>query len=285
MPSAPIVITRIARPHRWARAVPPDIQAGLSGVSGYDAAGVQRPAVTEYQVCMKCHADSKNKPQNSSYSAYGRTPSRYPQGIMPGGYTVSPPMPPDPYNVRLQFTGTIGHNVMGSSVTTTANNSLRPYMLNIDGSNNTGRPLTSTSRLYCTDCHSNDQAGSFNGTGANGPHGSAYPHLLQRNLYQEPAGGGSGNSTSGSALCNKCHNLSSVNNISPHNRHRNFGCTTCHDPHGVIGGNASSNRAMINFDTAVVSSGSTYFGLYSSSSGSGRCYLKCHGDGHNPETY
>ena len=266
-------------------ALAPSVRAELAGVSGYDATGAQRPATREYQVCLKCHGDSTNKPQNSTYAVYGRTPSRYPQGLMPAGYQVSPAMPSDQYNVRLQFTGTIGHNIMGGSIVTTSNTTLRAYMLNIDGTNNTGRPLTSATQLYCTDCHSNDQARSFNGTGANGTHGSSYPHLLQMNLYQEPAGGGSGSSGTGRALCNKCHNTSSL--PSPHGNHSGYGCTTCHDPHGVIGGTPFSNRAMINFDTPIVKTGSTYFGYFYNGTGSGQkgCYLTCHGESHNPRTY
>jgi predicted CXXCH cytochrome family protein len=261
--------------------IPPTIQPSLAGTSGYDASGPQRPATTEYQVCMKCHADSTNKPQNSTYSVYGRTPSRYPQGSMPAGYTQSPPMPPDQYNVRLQFSSTIGHNVMGNSIATTSVNSLRAYMLNNDGTNNTSRPLTRTSRLYCTDCHNNDQARSANGTGANGPHGSSYPHLLQMYLYQEQSGG---SSTNGKALCNKCHDLTLLNQLH-RDHHSSYGCTTCHDPHGVIGGNPVSNRAMINFDTAIVTPGSTYFGYFYNGSSDKGCYLRCHGDGHNPNRY
>jgi len=268
-------------------ALPPGTQAAISGVSGYDTAGVQMPAVKEYQVCFKCHADSTNKPQNSTYMTYGRTPSRYPQGSLPAGYPIPPPLPPDQYNVRLQFLSTIGHNVMGNSIVTTANTTLRSYMLNVDGTDNMNRPLTTSSLLYCTDCHNNDQARSFNGSGPNGPHGSSFQHLLQLNLYIEPAGGGSGNSTSGRALCNKCHDVSLIGNIRPHGNHNSYGCTTCHDPHGVIGGNAASNRAMINFDTGVVTAGGTYFGYFYNGSGSGQkgCYLRCHGEGHNPITY
>ncbi len=264
-------------------AIPPNLSASLAGASGYDASGPHKPAAAEYQICMKCHADSTNKPQNSSYAAYGRTPSRYPQGSMPAGYTAPPAVPPDPYNVRLQFTGTIGHNVMGTSITTTTVPSLRAYMLNNDGTNNTSRPLTRTSQLYCTDCHSNDQARSANGIGANGPHGSANQHLLQMNLYIEPAGGGSGNTSAGKALCNKCHNVSALG--SPHGDHNSYGCVTCHDPHGVIGGNAASNRAMINFDTGIVSTGTTYYGYFYNSSTQKGCYLRCHGQSHGPFTY
>ncbi|HMD49188.1 MAG TPA: cytochrome c3 family protein, partial [Bryobacteraceae bacterium] len=262
----------------------PALEADLTGVSGYDTAGTQIPATKEYQVCYKCHADSTNKPVTS---IYGRTATRYPGGPMPAGYPIQPPMPADQYNVRLKFLSTIGHNVMGNAVVTTSNSSLRPFMLNVDGSNNTSRPLSTTTMLYCTDCHNSDQARNSNGSGPNGPHGSIYPHLLQLNLFQDAAGGGGGGgggSTSG-ALCNKCHNLTTVRNESPHDDHNGVGCTTCHDPHGVIGGSSSANRAMMNFDTGVAAKSTTYFGYFFGVGGRKGCYTTCHGHNHNPETY
>jgi len=265
--------------------IAPAIEADLNGVSGYDTSGAVKPAANEYQVCYKCHADSTNKP---STSTYGRTATRYPGGPMPAGYPIQPPLPADEYNVRLKFLSTIGHNVMGNSVVTTSNSSLRPFMLDIDGvTNNTSRPLTTTTRLYCTDCHNSDQARSSNGTGPNGPHGSIYPHLLQLQLSQDAAGGGGGGGGGGSssALCNKCHNVSTLRNESPHDEHSGVGCTTCHDPHGVIGGNSGANRAMMNFDTGVTSkSGSGNYGYFSGVSGRSGCYTNCHED-HNPKTY
>lgn len=204
---------------------------------------------------------------------------------MPAGYPIQPPRPADQYNLRLKFMSTIGHNVMGNSVVTTPNRSLRPYMLNVDGvTNNTNRPLTTTAMLYCTDCHNNDQARSSNGSGPNGPHGSTFPHLLQANLFQDGGGGGGGGSTAG-ALCNKCHNLTTVRGESPHDEHNGVGCTTCHDPHGVIGGTPGANRAMMNFDTGVAAKASTNFGYYYISGSQKGCYTNCHGENHNPRSY
>lgn len=264
----------------------PATQAAMAGVSGYDTAGRQMPATTEYQICFKCHADSLNKPATSTF---GRTASRYPGGPMPAGYSVQPPRPADQYNLRLKFMSTIGHNVMGNSIVTTPNGSLRPYMLNVDGvTNNTSRPLTTSSILYCTDCHNNNQARSSNGTGPNGPHGSTFSHLLQFNLYQDAVGGGGGGGgggTTASALCNKCHNVSALSGTPHGSEHRGAGCTTCHDPHGVIGGNTGANRAMMNFDTGVITKASTYYGYFYNSSSQKGCYLTCHGEGHNGRTY
>ena len=38
-------------------------------------------------------------------------------------------------------------------------------------------------QIFCTDCHASDDNREFGGTGPNGPHGSIYPHILERN-YQ-----------------------------------------------------------------------------------------------------
>ena len=226
-----------------------------------------------------------NKPATSTF---GRTAIRYPGGPMPAGYAIQPPRPADQYNLRLKFTATIGHNVSGTNVVTTANGSLRPFMLNVDGvTNNSNRPLTTSSVLYCTECHHNNQARSSNGTGPNGPHASTFPHLLQFNLFQDAASNGGSSGTTGGALCGKCHNLTALSGTPHASEHRGTGCTTCHDPHGVIGGNAGANRAMMNFDTGVVSKSTTNFGYFYNSSASGQkgCYITCHGTGHNPKTY
>lgn len=266
--------------------VAPLSEASLTGVSGYDTTGAQKPATKEFQVCYKCHADSTNKPATSTF---GRTAIRYPGGPMPATYPVQPPRPADQYNLRLKFNGTIGHNVTGSNIVTTNNGSLRPFMLNVDGvTSNTNRPLTTASILYCTDCHNSDQARSSNGIGPNGPHGSTFPHLLQLNLFQDSTGGGGGGrGATGANLCNKCHNVNLLSGTPHSSDHRNAGCTTCHDPHGVIGGTTGANRAMMNFDTGVCTKATTYFGYFYLGAGNGQkgCYVTCHGESHNPRTY
>jgi predicted CXXCH cytochrome family protein len=270
-------------------ALPPAVEADITGVSGYDTSGSIIPAANEYQVCFKCHADSTNKPTTSTY---GRTAARYPPGHMLTTYPPQPPQPADQYNLRLKFIGTIGHNIMGNSVVTTTNTSLLPYMLNASGTSNTNRPLTNTSRLYCTDCHNADDARSAGGTGPNGPHGSTYPHLLQFNLCQDSSGGGGGCSwgtlpAGGAGLCSKCHNITTITGESPHNTgdHQATGCTTCHDPHGVIGGTPQANRAMMNFDGAVAQAATNGWGYFYTSTTQRGCFTNCHGRNHNPEGY
>jgi hypothetical protein len=165
---------------------------------------------------------------------------------------------------------------------TTTVPSLLPYMLNINGTQNTSRPLTTTTILYCSDCHNSNNARSSGGTGANGPHGSTFRHLLQFNLRQDGSPGGGG---SGASLCGKCHNLTTVGNERPHPDHNGEACDSCHDPHGVIGGNPASNRAMMNFDLGMAAKSTTYFGYYYRAANSKGCYTNCHGQNHNPETY
>jgi predicted CXXCH cytochrome family protein len=260
-------------------AVAPALPADLVGVRGYDTTGLQNPATREYQTCYQCHADSTNKPATSTY---GRTAPRFPAGPMPAGYAVQPPKPADQYNIRLKFESTIGHNISGHAVMTTTVSSLLPYMLNTAGTSNTSRPLTTTTQLYCIDCHNNNAARSSGGTGPNGPHGSTFRHLLQFDLLQDGSPGGGG---SGAGLCGKCHNLTTVRNESPHGDHNGVGCTTCHDPHGVIGGTPAANRAMQNFDTGVAAKSTTYFGYYYNSANQKGCYTNCHGENHNPHNY
>jgi predicted CXXCH cytochrome family protein len=269
-------------------ALAPTIQAPMNGVSGYDTSGSQMPAAKEYQVCLKCHGDSTNKPATS---VYGRTASRYPVGPI-GTYPAPPPMPADQYNIRLKFMSPISHNVMGYSVPSVTSAHLRPYMLNVDGTNNTSRPLTMTTVLYCTDCHTNDQARASKGTGPNGTHGSSYSHLLQMNLYQEPTGGASGgaNVASNYTMCNKCHIVEGTGSIYQNGLHTNHmdkgsACGSCHDPHGVIGGNAVTNRALINMDRTVIRPAGANQGFYTTTAGHGGCYLICHGESHTPHTY
>lgn len=71
-----------------------------------------------------------------------------------------------------------------------------------------------------------------------------------------------------------------------HVRGADISCSTCHDAHGIQGGNTANNFSLVNFDRAIVgpsSGGALRFertGTFS-----GRCYLICHGVDHNPRSY
>ncbi|MFB3814937.1 MAG: cytochrome c3 family protein [Terriglobales bacterium] len=270
---------------------PPALQAALLGASGVDSAtgaSALRPAGREYEICFKCHANSTNKPQSTSgYSAYGRTPVRQTFASVA-----------DPYNTRLEFNTNLSRHPVTQPryKTNTQVPSLRANMINLDGS--AGRSLAAGTYLYCTDCHSNNQARNSRGAGPNGPHGSTWPHLLERRYDIEPAGGAGVSYVAGIngtyALCYKCHNVDGIvaNNIGSfpgHNKHVNgerASCATCHASHGIQGGTATNNPSLVNFDTTIVTpSSSNRLQYVSNGSFRGSCYLRCHGKDHNPESY
>jgi mono/diheme cytochrome c family protein len=270
---------------------PPGLQAALLGSSGYDGAAAVRPATNEYQVCFKCHADSSNKPQSPGFATYGRTPNRL------GEQSVV-----DRHNLRQKFGSSFArHNVTQARRLSSAQvPSLRSFMLNADGSQ--GRSMALGTYIYCTDCHAS------NSGGAKGPHGSIYPHILTMRYEQEippltpGSSGGTGyvytpgpfNVNGPFALCDRCHNLQTLTSdpsgapYTKHNRHtigEPASCSTCHDPHGIHdgGGNTTTNPHMVSFDLALV--GPTSGGALRIDSGARECYLRCHGNAHNPRRY
>jgi hypothetical protein len=130
----------------------------------------------EYEVCFKCHAGSSNKPQRQGFADFG--------GMV---YRQSMVGAPDPYNAAFAFKSTIArHNVTqprsGANVP-----SLRSNIIDFSG-NPTG-PALGGGQIYRSDCHNSDQARSSGKTGPNGPHASAWPHLLERRYDEHPAGG------------------------------------------------------------------------------------------------
>ncbi|MBI4890652.1 MAG: hypothetical protein HY821_08495 [Acidobacteria bacterium] len=274
----------------------PVVQPALIGATGVDAATgatAKRPAANEYEICFKCHANSSNKPQaGAGYSAYGRTARR-----------VTDTTSTDPFNKRLEFNSSVArHNVtFPRQRTGTQVPSLRAAMLTIGGG--TGRSLAAGTYIYCGDCHNNDQARNSGGAEASGAHGSAWPHLLERRYDLEPPPATAGGSTAGvaytagisgsAALCYKCHDLDSSilqdRSFKEHNKHisgERTSCSTCHDAHGIDGGNATNNFSMVNFDRTIVGpSSSGILRFERTGTFAGRCYLTCHGQNHNPISY
>lgn len=144
-------------------------------------------------------------------------------------------------------------------------------------------PLSTNSRLNCTNCHANDDPG-----GPRGPHGSRVRSLLGNTLNQLE---GQPESATAYALCYACHDRQVVlqqDAFSEHSEHvvsERIPCSSCHDPHG-----ATAARAMIRFNeptslTGVTPSSSGRLEFVDFGPGSGACYLTCHGENHDPLGY
>jgi predicted CXXCH cytochrome family protein len=219
------------------------------------------PSVREYEICYKCHADSANKSQ-------------------PGG--------PDPpyanrealqFNKRLQFDpANPSYHPIEAPGRSTSVPSLIP-------------PWTTSSVMYCTDCHNNDTGpkAPTPGRGPAGPHGSSHKHLLVARYEMDS--GTSPESPTNYALCYKCHSRTSILNDESFNEHQRHvvgagaPCSVCHDPHGIPAeqGTTTNNSRLINFDRRFVTP--TRSGLLrfeATGQGSSQCYLTCHGKEHVP---
>jgi len=228
----------------------------ISGTRGVDSSGNEiNPISQEYQLCYRCHADSSDNPA-------GNTPRVIAES-----------------NVRLEFD--------------TSNPSYHP----VEG---TGRnpnvisliaPLTTNSIIKCSDCHNNNQGPGANGVGPNGPHGSDFSPLLERQyVTSDPNPYSEGDY----ALCFKCHDpavlLSFDSGFPLHKKHvidQSAPCNVCHDPHGVRSppGTSTNNTHLINFDTSVVTArggwgGGTQPVFTDTGTSQGNCNLSCHGRDH-----
>ena len=255
----------------------PTLPGSQTGVRGINVSGIAvDPATAEYEICFRCHADGA-----------GNTPA------------ASTPRVILQNNKRLEFqTGNPSfHPVAGAGRSTTVPSLLAPW--------------TTSSRVKCTDCHNNDTGlyssgtpSAPTGTGPNGPHGSTYPLLLERQYLKADGANqaaGTNESAAAYALCYKCHdrasilNQNSVGSFPLHWYHIDVSsnvhapCNTCHDPHGISStqGSVLSNSRLINFNSAVVtaSPGNGAARWERVGTAGGRCYLTCHGINHNPWTY
>lgn len=242
-----------------APAVAPVASGALAGVWGVSLDGQRvAPARFEYEVCLKCHGDSANKPQERPGSALAVRRER-----------------PD-VNLRLVFapSAASSHPVAAASRHGQVPGLKAPY--------------AGASQILCTDCHASDSGPGAGGAGARGPHGSVYPSLLERRYLtadRTPEG------PEAYALCYKCHDrdvLLSAQSGFPHRRHvvdSAATCSTCHDAHGVSAeaGNAVNNAHLISFDTAIVQPAANGLRRYESAGPrQGSCTLTCHGTTHAP---
>jgi len=260
-------------PHKaTARPAPGAPAAGgaLAGVWGIDQHGSRVEQVQfEYEVCFKCHGDSANAPQ-----ARG-------------------PIPPDTVRRRLADANLL-------RVFSTSSPSFHPVVApgrNLDvPSLKAG--YTAGSLVYCGDCHASDAGPGAGGGGPRGPHGSAFPHLLERSYATADF---TVESESAYALCYKCHDreklfsdqfdafqraegtpTGSLHRV--HVRTRLAPCSSCHAAHGVSsrGGSESENAHLVDFDLSIVSpapGGQVGYRTYGPRAGS--CTLTCHSETHS----
>jgi len=230
-------------------ATAPDASGALAGVRGIDQNGaLVYPIQYEYELCFRCHTSTPGMPASA-------TLRDLPQN-----------------NVMLEFatSNPSFHPVVGPR-----NNPEVPSLI---------APLTPSSVIYCSDCHSSDQS-----NGPKGPHGSIYPGMLkkqynkrenvkyQRSLYE---------------LCWDCHSenvVMSDNSFPEHVRHRDFSCNDCHDPHGISStqGSTGNNSSLINFNTGSgkITPSDGEMKYVDMGSFSGNCTLTCHGKKHSQTRY
>jgi predicted CXXCH cytochrome family protein len=245
----------------------PVLPGSMAGVPGISIGGTPvNPAGYEYEVCFRCHG--------SSNPVTSRTARQLVQN-----------------DTRLEFQSA---NPSFHPVASVGRSTTVPSLLS---------PWTTSSRVKCSDCHNNN-AGPYSagtgttpsGTNPNGPHGSTYPLLLER---QYNVADPSTESATAYALCYKCHNRNVYANESTskntpgsfpyHFKHivdKNTSCNVCHEPHGVSStqGNLTNNSRLINFQTTVVSPSNGVLRFTKTTNG-GSCQLVCHGANHNPWSY
>jgi predicted CXXCH cytochrome family protein len=264
-------------------AQPPAIRVSQTGIAGVSADGttIVNPAVNQYENCLRCHGNSSGKAVNPIF------------GYLP----VRAVAPADALNMIPQFASaaTSAHPVMyPSSGAGLPQPTLLSNMWNLNGTTQ-GRSLGS--QIFCTDCHNNDDSRESGGNSPNGPHGSKYSHILERQypFNQAPAPGqpiptqylypNPDLSPTGTyALCAKCHDLTKLDlSWNRHLMHVNsgFSCSVCHTAHGMGATSATiSGQRLVNFDVNVVApSGSTPI-TYAYNGGADTCTLTCHGQSH-----
>ncbi len=260
-------------------------QTGAVGVKS-DGVTVVNPAVNQYENCLRCHGYSSGKTSNLLY------------GYLPARAAA------DPLNVISQMNSSAksSHPVMHTRSSGLPQPSLLPTMLDFNGGTTNGRPMGG--QIFCTDCHNSDDNREFGRNGPNGPHGSKWWHILERDYESSQAPAGPGTpitinlnpqpdlSVNGPyGLCAKCHNLNIVmqNQSGAHSAHvvtDGFSCSTCHTAHGMSATTANpTGQRMVDFDLNVVGNdidknGTKWPITYDSASNT--CVLKCHNAWHDP---
>ncbi len=224
----------------------PNIRPSMYGASGVTSAGLKiAEARFEYEVCYKCHAANNFSKTQLVNRVLGSN------------------------DIAKEFAPA---NASFHPVEVAGRNMDVPSLI---------QPLTTTSVIYCTDCHTSNNPSSV----GKGPHGSQVKPLL---VAAYTTGDNVTESAQAYALCYKCHSRSSILGNTTFKRHKKHivdektPCSVCHDSHGV-----RENSNLINFDSTVVKPASNGQGPTWKDLGNrkGSCTLRCHGDNHNNESY
>ncbi len=234
----------------------PAVSGANKGVTGITASGGGTDnALNLYEICFKCHGDTNNNVVTTDPTT---------RQILQ-------------LNTRLEF------DPANPSYHPVEQQGVNPDVPSLIS------PLTTSSVIYCTDCHGNDNSG-----GPKGPHGSINDHILVANYTTRDF---TSESATAYALCYKCHSRSSIlgdKSFKKHDKHirgEKTPCNACHDPHGISHTQATSsngspnNTHLINFDITIVKTQNGLRRFEDRGRFRGRCFLNCHGEKHSPKSY
>jgi predicted CXXCH cytochrome family protein len=236
-------------------AEPPLVHPNMGAIDGVNASGSPVTVASyEYEVCFKCHADQ--------------------QAVQPFIQRLAPAN-----NTRQQFSpGAISYHPVEAPGRSSDVPSLRPGW-------------TTSSLVQCSDCHGSNSGSAGGGSGPDGVHGSMFSPLL---VARYDTSDYTTESAGAYALCYQCHDRTSIlgdESFPMHDKHirdERTPCSACHTGHGIASGQGTTtaNSHLINFDTAIVfPNGAGRLEFRDTGSRSGECFLSCHGENHDPESY
>ncbi len=241
---------------------------------------------THHGVCSFCHNSHKAEPGNMPQP--GSAPDVNPELYGKDGLEIdSTPVYPATKQYQVCFSC---HDNIRKSIKDAADAGHGYHPMHAQGQYDGTVPSlyngwSNTSLTYCTDCHNNDTGTQNGGSDPPGPHGSQYHDLLERNYVTTD---NTPYNYDNYALCFKCHNpsvlFSRMSGFRYHRKHvqnERAPCSVCHNnPHG------GQFDHLVTFDTNVVSpSNSGRLEFINTGYRHGKCYLRCHNENHDPESY
>lgn len=229
------------------------VSGALKGVSGISGAGAnidQQPGVTaEYQLCFRCHGDSRNKQPPLVNRWWSQT------------------------NVREEFSPV---NASYHPVMAIGKNTNVPSLMN---------ELSNSTIISCSSCHGNNDSTGPQGPHGSVYEGLLVRSYATQDLTSESTSAYAlcyGCHSRASILADESFTRHSmhVTGDGMSTNEKGTSCSTCHDPH------ASNQERLINFDNYTVdASSSGRLEFYSSGLNAGTCYLSCHDKDHDPLCY